>query len=112
MTQVSAAIQQEAQAAAAPRAGRTGTSRINVILPTAMLVDLRERASREGVTLTEILRYAIGLAGFADQIRDEGGRLIVERPDGRQTEILPRFTARRSAKPAEAAVAVAQTTAV
>lgn len=75
---------------------RSKTSRINIILPTLMLEQLRARADREGLSLTELLRYAIGLAEYVDDAREKGARFVVEWPDGRRAEIVPRFTATAS----------------
>ncbi len=75
--------------AATPTKSRT--SRLNVILPTTLLDQLREKAEREHTTLTELLRYALGLLFYVDAQRKQGARLELTWPDGRKTEIIPRF---------------------
>lgn len=87
------------EAAVDDEAQELRTSRINVILPTDLLDDLRRRARADGTTLTEMLRYAIGLSTFCDDIFRSGGSITAKRRDGSVVEILPRFgsvSARRS----------------
>jgi hypothetical protein len=71
---------------------KSQTSRVNVILPTPMLAQLRTKANRESITVTELLRYAIGLSEYVDDARAKGAKFYMHWPDGAQTELLPRFT--------------------
>jgi|GEM_PF-7091434 len=90
---------------------RPQTARLNVILPAELLGELRDRAARENTTVTELLRYAIGLEEYVASVREQGSKLFVIDPTGERTEILPRFTAgsRVAASAAGAATASRQT---
>ncbi len=50
---------------------------------------LEELARRKGTTMSEVLRDAISLEAYAEKVREEGNRLLVE-DDGKFREIVIR----------------------
>jgi peptidoglycan hydrolase-like protein with peptidoglycan-binding domain len=52
---------------------------------------LQEKAQAEGTTVSELLRYAIGLSEYLEFMRAKGALVFVVRPDGSTTEILSRI---------------------
>jgi hypothetical protein len=51
---------------------------------------LRALAKKRGVTMTEVLRQAIGTEVFLDEQRNRGGRVLVEDRRGRVRELVIR----------------------
>lgn len=49
---------------------------------------LQELCEAQSKTMTEVLRDAITLERWVQQIRDEGGRLLVEQRDGSRREVI------------------------
>jgi peptidoglycan hydrolase-like protein with peptidoglycan-binding domain len=52
---------------------------------------LQAKADSEATTVSELLRYAIGLAEYVEYARREGARVLVQWPNGDKTEILSRI---------------------
>lgn len=51
---------------------------------------LDELARKQGRTKAEVLRNAIALERWVHEVREDGGRLLVERADGSLREVIPR----------------------
>ncbi len=66
-------------------------SRVNAWVRTETLHKLQEKAQAEGTTVSELLRYAIGLSEYLEFMRAKGALVFVVRPDGSTTEILSRI---------------------
>jgi predicted DNA-binding protein len=65
------------------------THRVNVNFSEGAYNDLDSLAKRHGKTKAEVLRDAIALERWFDEVRREGNRVLVER-DGEVREIIPR----------------------
>jgi hypothetical protein len=69
--------------------GMATTHRVIVNFSEGAYNDLNALAKRHGKTKGEVLRDAIALEGWFDEVRREGNRVLVER-DGEVREIIPR----------------------
>jgi predicted DNA-binding protein len=65
------------------------THRVNVNFSEGAYSDLDTLAKRQGKTKAEVLRDAIALERWFDEVRREGNRVLIER-DGEVREIIPR----------------------
>jgi hypothetical protein len=57
-------------------------------LPEEDIEALRRSARAHHTTVTSILRRAIATQLFVDQERETGGKLLVEKPDGKIREVV------------------------
>jgi hypothetical protein len=64
--------------------------RFNVNFSDAAYRDLNTLAERKGKTMSEVLRDAIALERWFDETRSVGSKVLVEQPDGRIREVVPR----------------------
>jgi hypothetical protein len=64
--------------------------RFNVNFSEGAYRDLTTLAERQGKTLAQVLRDAIALCMWFQSVEDEGGKVLVERPNGRVAEVLQR----------------------
>jgi len=64
--------------------------RFNVNFSEGAYRDLNTLAERRGKTMSEVLRDAIALERWFDETNREGNKVLVEQPDGRIREIVPR----------------------
>lgn len=62
--------------------------RFNVDFSDETLRVLEDLAKRHGSTKAEVLRRAVALEKWFEETRAEGSRIVVERPDGHQREVL------------------------
>jgi hypothetical protein len=62
--------------------------RLHVVLPAPVMGALRSYAARNGVNLTESIRRAISLQKFLSDHTELGGKILIEKPDGRILEIV------------------------
>jgi hypothetical protein len=71
---------------------------------TDTLESLQAKAASQGTTVSELLRYALGLAEYIESVQRQKARVLVEWPDGERSEILPRIPwgISRSERPAAA----------
>ena len=60
-----------------------GITKLTVNVPTESLEGVRSYAAGHGITMTETIRRALGLLNFADEEDNKGGKILVERPDGK-----------------------------
>jgi predicted transcriptional regulator len=67
---------------------RRRTHRVNVNFSDDAYKALKEIASSRGKTISEVLRDAIALEQWYEETKREGGRVIVERQDGREREVV------------------------
>jgi hypothetical protein len=67
---------------------RRKTHRVNVNFSDDAYNALREIASSRDKTISEVLRDAIALEQWYEETKREGGRIIVERQDGREREVV------------------------
>lgn len=64
--------------------------RVNVNFSPTAYSTLEKIAEEKGKTISEVLRDAIALEKWFDDVSKEGGRLLVERPDGKVRELVRR----------------------
>lgn len=64
--------------------------RFNVNFSDGAYRDLSTLAERKGKTMSEVLRDAIALERWFDETRREGSKVLVEQPDGKVREVVPR----------------------
>jgi hypothetical protein len=64
--------------------------RFNVNFSDAAFRDLNRLAERKGKNMSEVLRDAIALERWFDETRSSGSKVLVEQPDGRIREVVPR----------------------
>jgi hypothetical protein len=64
--------------------------RFNVNFSDAAYKDLNTLAERKGKNMSEVLRDAIALERWFDETRSSGNKVLVEQPDGRIREVVPR----------------------
>ncbi len=64
--------------------------RFNVNFSEGAYNDLSTLATRKGKTMSEVLRDSIALERWFDETRREGGKVLVEQPDGSIREVVPR----------------------
>jgi hypothetical protein len=76
----------------ATQARTKSPSRVKVSfnLPVDELEDLRGLAERRKDTVTDTLRRAIALERLADEVNQQGGKLLIRDPDGTIREIVLR----------------------
>jgi hypothetical protein len=60
--------------------------KISVNLPSSSLEELQDIARKNGVTVTETLRRAIGMLVFIEGVQQEGKSLLVRDPETKETE--------------------------
>lgn len=64
------------------------TVKLSVNVPKDEVEILRELAAERNTTMTEVLRQAIATEHFlTDQVKNQG-RLVVEEPDGKRTQLV------------------------
>jgi len=63
--------------------------RLNVIFADSTYAVLEELASKKGKSKAEILRDVISLSKYLEDIRTEGGKILVETKSGSIREIIP-----------------------
>ena len=61
--------------------------KVTVNLSDETIEDLREVASKRGITLTEAIRKAIATEKFVQDERDEGAKILIEKPGERVREV-------------------------
>jgi predicted DNA-binding protein len=64
--------------------------RLNVSFSSSTYQALEELAEKKGTSMAEVLRDAIQLEKYVDDTRAEGGKILVERPDGKVRELVIR----------------------
>ena len=64
--------------------------KVNVNFSPSAYSTLEKLAELKGKTMSEVLRDAIGLEKWFTDTTNEGGRILVERPDGKIREVIPR----------------------
>lgn len=65
-----------------------GVRQLHVNFSDGAYEALQELCEAQSKTMTEVLRDAITLERWVQQIRDEGGRLLVEQRDGSRREVI------------------------
>jgi hypothetical protein len=65
----------------------TPMKKVTVNLSDETIEDLKAVAEKQGITLTEAIRKAIATEKFVQDERDEGAKILVERPGGRVREV-------------------------
>jgi metal-responsive CopG/Arc/MetJ family transcriptional regulator len=61
--------------------------RVNVNFSESAYRTLQELAERQGKTMSEVIRDAISLVRWFDEVQQSGGRVLVER-DGKAREVV------------------------
>ncbi len=67
--------------------GQPAVAKLTVNLPWKVWEALRTMAEEDGISKTEALRRCISTEVFRRSIEKEGGRLVVERPDGTKERV-------------------------
>lgn len=63
-------------------------SKTSVNLPESLALELKDRAEARGDSFTQALKEAVALKLYVDDATADGGRLLIERPDGSLREIV------------------------
>lgn len=63
--------------------------RLNVVFADSTYEALENLAKRKDKNKAAVLRDVISLAKYLEDVREEGGRILVERKDGTTREIVP-----------------------
>ncbi|MCI0634934.1 MAG: ribbon-helix-helix domain-containing protein [Actinobacteria bacterium] len=61
--------------------------KVTVNLSDETIEDLKAVAEKRGITLTEAIRKAIATEKFVQDERDEGAKILIEKPGGRVREV-------------------------
>lgn len=61
--------------------------KVTVNLSDETIDDLKEVASKRGITLTEAIRKAIATEKFVQDKQDEGAKILIEKPGQRVREV-------------------------
>jgi hypothetical protein len=64
--------------------------RVNVYFSDEIYSELTRIAKERGKTLSDVLRDAVTLEKYVADAKREGGRVLVEKPDGETRELLVR----------------------
>lgn len=72
-----------------PMETQTSLRRVNVNFSPDTYDTLARIAQRKGISMSEVLRQAISLTNFAEDVTAQGGRLLVDR-GGKVSEVLIR----------------------
>ena len=56
-------------------------TKVTVNLPTGMVDKLKRLAAEQSKTFTQVLKEAISLKLFCDEVLNAGGKLLIENPD-------------------------------
>jgi hypothetical protein len=64
--------------------------RFNVNFSEGAYRDLTTLAERKGKTMSEVLRDAVALERWFDETTRDGNKVLVEQPDGKIREVIPR----------------------
>lgn len=66
-----------------------GITKISANLPDDAVETIRKLAAKRGVSMTEVLRVAIGTEAYLDKARTEQGqKVLLEDPKGRICELI------------------------
>lgn len=64
-------------------------AKFNVVFSDDVANEVQNLAERRGTTKSQVLREAISLMKWFEQTQDQGSKIVVEAPDGKQREVLP-----------------------
>ena len=64
------------------------TVKLSVNLPSEAVETLRAYAAREGITMTEALRRAMGLQKFIDSEVADGAKVLLEHKGGKMRQLV------------------------
>lgn len=62
--------------------------KMSVNLSEEAVEALKNMASERGITVTEVLRHAIGLEKYVDQVQKDHGKILVETSKGQVRELV------------------------
>ncbi len=62
--------------------------KMSVNLSQEAIEALKSIAEERGVTVTEVLRHAIGLEKYVDKVQKENGKILVETSKGQVRELV------------------------
>jgi predicted DNA-binding protein len=62
--------------------------KMSVNLSEEAVEALKNMAAERGVTVTEVLRHAIGLEKYVDQVQKDQGKILVETSKGQVRELV------------------------
>lgn len=62
--------------------------KMSVNLPTDDVKVLRALAKKRSVTMTEVLRQAIGTEKFIDTVNEDEGKILIEDKEGRVRQLV------------------------
>ena len=65
-----------------------GVIKMSVNLPTAAVKVLKGLAKKRNVTMTDVLRQAIGTEKFIDEVNEAKGKVLVEDKRGRLRQLV------------------------
>lgn len=64
--------------------------KLSVNLSSEVVKALRTLAKKRGVTMTEVIRQAIGTEKFLDEVTENGGKILIESKNGSLRQIVMR----------------------
>lgn len=76
------------EVSAEPESSDSDKERYNLVLPKAVMADLKKRAAKRGITFVDLMRKYIKLGNLADDNEDAGGETIVRDPTGKERSII------------------------
>jgi hypothetical protein len=68
--------------------GKPEVEQLTLRIAKPAFLELRARAKRKGVTVTEFIRQAIGTEMFIDEKMAEGARILIKHPNRRPSELV------------------------
>jgi penicillin V acylase-like amidase (Ntn superfamily) len=63
-------------------------TKVTLNLPSELVEEIKQTAKKQNLTVTEIFRRSLQRDLFFSKEESTGGKVLVERPDGRMVEIL------------------------
>jgi hypothetical protein len=67
-----------------------GRVKLTVKLPERDMATLRSIAAKRDMTLTDVVRRAIAMEQFIEEVQSQGGKLLVEQPDHSMRQLVLR----------------------
>jgi hypothetical protein len=81
---------QEVRPVGIPSNEEMGRVKLTVNLPEREMATLRSIAAKRDISLTDVVRRAIAMEQFIEEVESQGGKLLVEQPDHRMRQLVLR----------------------
>lgn len=63
-------------------------TKVTINMPVTLHAELRERANKRGITVTELMRRAVALDKRIYEAHDTGAEVVIKHPSGKETELF------------------------